>query len=40
MHPYNNIQQASQNKREYNEVVSALLYGVLNEPANARSVWF
>ncbi|RCI01279.1 Integrator complex subunit 3 [Rhizopus azygosporus] len=29
--------KASQNKREYNEVVSALLYGVLTEPGNARS---
>ncbi|KAG1565052.1 hypothetical protein G6F45_006922 [Rhizopus arrhizus] len=29
-------EKASQNKREYNEVVSALLYGVLTEPNNAR----
>jgi hypothetical protein len=30
--------KASQNKKEYNQVVSALLYGVLVEPENARMV--
>ncbi|KAI9280424.1 protein-domain-containing protein [Sporodiniella umbellata] len=29
-------EKVSQNKKEYNEVVSALLYGVLTEPGNAR----
>lgn len=32
--------KASQNKKEYNEVVSALLYGALTEAENARMVNF